>query len=62
MDEHGYTYTMIPKNKDGIIPIGFVSHVDTSPDAPGGPVNPRIVEKYDGSLIKLSDQYEMDPS
>lgn len=62
MDEHGYTYTMIPKNKDGMIPMGFVSHVDTSPDAPGGPVNPRIIEKYDGSLIKLSDHYEMDPS
>lgn len=62
MDDHGYTYTMIPKTKEGIAPIGFVSHVDTSPDAPGGPVNPRIIEKYDGSLIKLSDAYEMEPS
>lgn len=62
MDEHGYTYTLIPKNKEGLTPIGFVSHVDTSPDAPGGPVNPRIIEKYDGSLIKLSDDYEMEPS
>lgn len=62
MDDHGYTYTMIPKTKEGIAPIGFVSHVDTSPDAPGGPVNPRIIEKYDGSLIKLSSEYEMEPS
>ena len=62
MDDHGYTYTMIPKTKEGITPIGFVSHVDTSPDAPGGPVNPRIIEKYEGSLIKLNSEYEMEPS
>jgi len=62
MDDHGYTYTVIPKTAEGFTPIGFVSHVDTSFDAPGGPVNPRIIEKYDGSLIKLSAEYEMEPS
>ncbi len=61
MDEDGYTYTTIPANQDGITPIGFVSHVDTSPDAPGGPVKPRIIENYDGARITLNDTYAMHP-
>ncbi len=61
MDENGYTYTMVQANADGFTPIGFVSHVDTSPDAPGGPVNPRIIENYDGSLITLNETYQMHP-
>ncbi len=62
MDEHGYTYTTIPKNSDGFIPIGFVSHVDTSPDAPGGPVNPQIIYGYDGSTIQLNASLSMHPN
>lgn len=61
MDDHGYTYTTINKNAEGFIPIGFVSHVDTSPDAPGGPVKPRIIEQYDGSTIQLNDTLSMSP-
>ena len=62
MDDDGYTYTTVQANADGFTPIGFVSHVDTSPDAPGGPVNPRIIENYDGSLITLNETYQMHPS
>lgn len=61
MDDDGYTYTTIAANADGFTPIGFVSHVDTSPDAPGGPVNPRIIEAYDGSRITLNEMYQMHP-
>ncbi len=61
MDVYGYTYTTIPKTAEGYLPIGFVAHVDTSPDAPGGPVKPRIIEAYDGGEIKLNDTYQMDP-
>lgn len=61
MDDHGYTYTLIPKNKEGFTPIGFIAHVDTSPDAPGENVSPQIIHNYDGSLIKLNDTYQMDP-
>lgn len=61
MDEHGYTYTTLPQNTSGMTPMGFVSHVDTSPDAPGGPVQPRIIEHYDGSPIQLNATYRMDP-
>lgn len=61
MDEHGYTYTTIKKNTDGFTPIGFISHVDTSPDAPGGPVKPRIIKNYQGETIVLNETYQMAP-
>lgn len=61
MDEHGYTYTKIEKNAESFIPIGFIAHVDTSPDAPGDNVTPRIIKNYDGSLIKLNNTYQMEP-
>ena len=61
MDKHGYTYTTIHKTAEGYLPIGFVAHVDTSPDAPGSPVKPRIIQSYDGGKIVLNDTYEMEP-
>ena len=36
--------------------VGFISHLDTSPDAPGGPVKPRIVTDYDGGDIVLNQE------
>jgi len=62
LDDFGYVYTKIDKNIEGAPAIGFVAHVDTSPDAPGKNVNPRIIEKYDGSIIQLNDKLSMDPS
>lgn len=61
LDDDGYTYACIKGNKKGAPAIGFVAHVDTSPDAPGTNVNPRIIEKYDGSNIILNDVYQMNP-
>ena len=61
LDDLGYTYLKIEKNKEGITPIGFVSHVDTSFDAPGHPVNPRVIENYQGDVIKLNDSLSMHP-
>ncbi len=61
LDDLGYTYLKIEKNKEGITPIGFVSHVDTSFDAPGHPVNPRVIENYQGDTIKLNDSLSMHP-
>jgi len=52
LDAHGYTYATIPKNSEGFIPIGFIAHVDTSPDAPGGPVKPRNIHAYTGNTIQ----------
>ncbi len=61
LDQDGYTYALIKGNKEKAPAIGFVAHVDTSPDAPGKHVNARIIKQYDGSLIKLNDTYQMDP-
>ncbi|PKK99337.1 MAG: peptidase T [Tenericutes bacterium HGW-Tenericutes-2] len=62
LDDFGYVYTKINKNMEGAPAIGFVAHVDTSPDAPGKDVNPRIIDKYDGSVIQLNDKLSMEPS
>lgn len=54
MDEHGYVYATLPANIDRPVPtIGFISHIDTSPDARGANVRPRIVKNYDGTDIVL---------
>ncbi len=56
LDELGYLYATLYSNTDKEVPtIGFIAHMDTSPDASGTNVKPRIVENYDGSDIVLSD-------
>lgn len=52
LDDKGYVYAKLTGNMDGA--IGFVAHMDTSPDAPDSPVNTRIIE-YNGGDIELSD-------
>ncbi len=54
MDANGYVYATLPANTDKDVPtIGFISHMDTSPDCSGADIRPRIVEKYDGGDITL---------
>ncbi len=54
MDEHAYVYATLPANTDKEVPtIGFIAHMDTSPDYSGKDVRPRIIENYDGSDIVL---------
>ncbi len=55
LDENGYLMATLPGNVDGKVPtIGFIAHLDTSPEMSGRHVRPRIVEKYDGSVITLN--------
>jgi len=55
LDENGYLMATIPSNIDKDVPvIGFVSHVDTSPDFTGKHVNPQVVVGYDGGEIVLN--------
>lgn len=57
LDEHGYLYATLPANTDKPVPtIGFIAHMDTSPDASGKDVKPRIVENYDGGDIVLDQE------
>lgn len=54
MDENGYVMASIPSNVETPVPaIGFIAHVDTSPDAPGKDIKPQIIENYDGGDIIL---------
>ncbi|WP_321426126.1 peptidase T [uncultured Bacteroides sp.] len=54
LDNYGYLFATLPANIDKKVPtIGFIAHLDTSPDMSGKHVNPRIVEKYDGKDIVL---------
>ncbi len=57
MDEHAYVYATLPANTDEELPtIGFIAHMDTSPDCSGKDVRPRIIENYDGSDIVLNKE------
>ena len=54
LDEYGYVMGRIPSNVDADVPaVGFISHVDTAPDASGENVRPQIIKDYDGSDIPL---------
>ena len=57
LDENGYLMATLPGNIDKKVPtVGFIAHLDTSPDMSGRHVNPRIVEKYDGNDIVLNQE------
>lgn len=54
LSEKGTVMAILPSNVDKPVPaIGFISHVDTSPDCSGKNVNPQIVENYRGGDIAL---------
>ena len=64
LDEYGYVMARIPSNVDAHVPaVGFISHVDTSPDASGADIKPQIIHDYDGSSIALKgvDGLYLDP-
>ena len=54
LDENGYLFATLPANTNRSLPvIGFIAHMDTSPDMSGKHVSPRIVRNYDGTDITL---------
>lgn len=56
IDEHAYVYATLPANTDEAVPtVGFIAHMDTSPDCSGKDVHPRIVKDYDGGDIVLDE-------
>ena len=60
LDDHGYLMATIPATRgcDDVPAIGFIAHVDTSPEMPGADVRPLVHEQYDGRDLVLPD----DPS
>ncbi|CAK7011582.1 peptidase T [Tissierella sp. P1] len=58
-DENGYVYATLKSNTDKKVPtIGFISHLDTSPDLDGKCTNPKIFT-YRGGDIELNEQYSI---
>lgn len=56
LDKHGYVMATLPANGAAAAPtVGFIAHVDTSPDAAGGPIKPQIVRNYDGGDVVLNE-------
>ena len=55
MDENGYVYGTVKGNTDAPV-IGFIAHMDTSPDMSGTNVKPRIIYDYDGGDIVLNEE------
>ena len=54
LDEFGYVMGTLPSNIDREVPkLGFIAHVDTSPDASGANVKPQVILDYDGSDVPL---------
>ncbi|MBO4263819.1 MAG: peptidase T [Bacteroidales bacterium] len=65
LDEYGYVMASIPANTSVQVPaVGFIAHVDTSPDASGKDVRPQIIPDYDGTPIALKgvDGLFLDPA
>ena len=54
VDAYGYVTALLPGNTANAPTIGFISHMDTSPDASGENVLSNIVENYDGKAIPLN--------
>jgi tripeptide aminopeptidase len=56
MDQYGYVTATLPANTDrsDVPVVGFLAHMDTSPDLSGANVNPQFHEDYDGGLVVLN--------
>ena len=60
LDDNGYLMATLPANTDKDVPvIGFIAHMDTSPDMSGRHVNPRIVKGYPGGPIVLNEEQDI---
>lgn len=60
LSEQGYVYGTLPSNTPKEIPaIGFIAHMDTSPDLSGQNVKPKLIENYDGTDILLNAELKI---
>ena len=60
VDKNCYVYATLEANTQKDLPvIGFIAHLDTSPDAPDHPVNPRVIQDFDGKDIPLNEDTVM---
>ena len=59
MDDFGYVTATLPGNiqREGVPVVGFLAHMDTSPDFSGEGVQPQFIEDYDGGTIVLNPEH-----
>ncbi len=62
ISDHGIVTATLPGNVENKPVIGWIAHMDTSPELSGADVNPQFVENYDGGIIPLNDTYALDPA
>ncbi len=58
---NGYVYGHVPANKDGQPAIGLIAHLDVVDNEPCSPMNERILENYDGGVIRVGEDVVLDP-
>ncbi len=57
LDENGYVMASLPSNTEKkVAPVGFISHMDTSPDMSGANIKPQVIENYNGTNIMLNKE------
>ncbi len=57
VDDHSYVYaTLLSNSKKQIPAVGFIAHIDTSPDMPGNGIRPNLIENYNGQDILLNEK------
>lgn len=64
IDDNAYIMATLPSNINNKVPtIGFISHIDTSPDFTGAHIKPQIIKNYNGKAIVLNkeEQIELSP-
>jgi tripeptide aminopeptidase len=63
LDNNGYLTATVPANgKPDAFVVGFIAHIDTSPDFPGKNIQPQIIDNYDGTTIILKNEIKIDPA
>ena len=62
VDQDGYVYGSIAATAQGLPAIGLIAHMDVVDCAPSLPMNPRIVENYDGGPVQLDSGDVLDPT
>jgi tripeptide aminopeptidase len=64
LSSHCYVIARIPasKDKEGVLPVGFLAHLDTASDVSGKDVKPQLVKEYNGEKIELGGGLALDPA
>lgn len=62
-DDNSLVWATLPSTAGpGLPTVALLAHLDTSPEAPGGNVNPQVIESYDGKAIELPSGLVLDPA